>query len=195
MKQIIIISILFIISISTYSQNYYLGIESGYGISSSRIDYPWTGSSQEPLADNCGKVGITGKIIFKNKIGISTSLNYLFIQSPEKLEFFNIDDFGPIYFTNKLHYLNLPICLSYSIKYFRIETGMYYSFLLAQQTEIPVKKSDLGILFKLNFDLYKGLYFYQETGIGLSNTVNINNLSKKNYYLMLGLGYKFNIID
>ncbi|MDY0143497.1 MAG: hypothetical protein RBR97_16550 [Bacteroidales bacterium] len=197
MKQIIIIILLASLNILVYSQDYFIGVESGYGISSSRIEYSWYGSSIKPLAENCGKAGVTGKVIFENNLGMGFGINYLFIQSPDKIQntgYSMTPELNePRYLSNKHHYLNIPILCSYSIQYFRIEAGLYYSFLLVQKADMSVKSSDAGFLFKLNFDIYKGLYFYQETSFGLVNIVNLDNFSKKNYYLMLGLGYNLNL--
>jgi len=194
-----IIAILSIIALynTAFSQQYYLGIETGYGISSSNIEIDWDGSTITPLADNCGRAGFTGKLIFDNNFGISSGLNYLLLQLPDKFQNTDLSEISgfnePSYLQSRHHYLNIPILLSYTIDYFRLESGFYYSLLLAQNADAYARKSDVGFKLKLNFNIYKGFYFYQETSFGLINMVNVEDMSKKNYYVMLGLGYNLKI--
>jgi hypothetical protein len=193
MRYIILVLSIIVLHNTAYSQQYYLGIEAGYGISSSNIEIDWSGSTITPLADNCGRAGFTGKLIFDNNFGLSSGLNYLLLQLPEKMQNTGVN-LGPafnqiLYLKSRHHYLNIPILLSYTIDYFRMESGFYYSLLLAQNADAYARKSDVGFKLKLNFNIYKGFYFYQETSFGLINMVNVENMSKKNYYVMLGLGY------
>lgn len=197
MKYIILVLSIITLYNTAYSQQYYFGIETSYGISSSNIDIGWYGSTITPLADNCGRAGFTGKLILDNNFGVSFGLNYLLLQLPDKFQNTDVSispEFNqPAYLKSRHHYLNIPILLSYTIDYFRLEIGMNNSFLIAEQADIPVRKLDVGVLIKLNFNIYKGFYFYQETSFGLINMVNADNMSKKNYYVMLGLGYNLKI--
>lgn len=193
MKHIILILSIIALYNTAYSQQYYLGIETGFGLSSSNIEVGWYGSTITPLAENCGRAGFTGKLIFDYNFGLSLGLNYLLLQLPEKIQNTEVSispEFNQIrYLKSRHHYLNIPILLSYTIDYFRLESGFYYSFLLAQNADAYARKSDIGFKLKLNFNINKGFYFYQETSFGLINMVNVENMNKKNYFVMLGLGY------
>ncbi len=195
MKRFFLMLIVISFYITVQSQNCTIGVETGYGISSSRIKGGWHNASLIPLADNCGRAGLTLRASFNNKIGFSTGINYILIQIPDKFRNTTNNQTHDSYFTNVHHLLNMPLLANFTIDYFRLETGMYSSFLIAENAEVPFKKIDVGILVKLNFIIYKGLYFYQETSVGLINNVISEHIDKKNYYLALGLGYSFSFLS
>lgn len=184
-----------VLSVKSFTQECQLKLEMAYGRSTSVIEMNALGSSYRPLAENSIKVALLSGINYQNSLSLNAGLSFVFVQLPQRSEFDSTNspyDYYVNILNEKLYYLSIPINIGCTFDYFTLYAGSYFAFCINPESYWDGPKYyDIGLNLKLQFNIYKGLYFFQESRVGLININSITAYSKRQYALFLGLGYSF----
>jgi hypothetical protein len=178
-----IILLLFVcISSNLIAQKSFFGVDAGLDVANQRVhvnyyNYSYTSSSSQPTPAQPISTFFFQNLLrptysvffqknFNEKMGVRVKAQYLALgyrnagSDPDRVE---------------INYLSFPVTFNYSIKNFHLNTGVYLTFTLngtrinGQEITKTYHKNDNGLLFGVEYDVYKNFAIATSYIFGLKN--------------------------